>query len=180
MLLQTSYPSLGFQIRGEHGETPATTVWELWDVWREDPSMASRNHIVTTPESDARPLRTGLACNTPSLAELRSSALGRRALASRRLADVWLPQPVVLQGPRRHPHRRRPPRLPPRADRATGPGGAQQGVSHARHSRPPRAPLTLHAPCNAFGDNRTWCRELEWRTNTICLLEGRSKTAHAS
>ena len=56
MLLQISYPSLGFQIRGEHGETPATTVWELWDVWKEDPSMASRNHIVTTPESDARAL----------------------------------------------------------------------------------------------------------------------------
>jgi hypothetical protein len=45
LLTQTTYPSIGYEIKGGLGE-PATTLWELWDGDHEGPSMNSRNHIM--------------------------------------------------------------------------------------------------------------------------------------
>jgi len=44
--LQTTYPSFGYMIQGDGNDEPATTVWELWDADKADPSMNSRNHIM--------------------------------------------------------------------------------------------------------------------------------------
>lgn len=41
-----SYPSYGYMVTGGGVETPATTIWELWDSPAEGPGMNSRNHIM--------------------------------------------------------------------------------------------------------------------------------------
>jgi alpha-L-rhamnosidase len=47
MLLEESYPSYGYMIKGgQLGIEPATTIWELWDSDQEGPGMNSRNHIM--------------------------------------------------------------------------------------------------------------------------------------
>jgi len=47
MLLQDTYPSYGYMIKGgELGVEPATTLWELWNSDQEGPGMNSRNHIM--------------------------------------------------------------------------------------------------------------------------------------
>jgi len=43
---QTSYPSWGYMIHPTTTETPATTIWELWDSDNEGDGMNSRNHIM--------------------------------------------------------------------------------------------------------------------------------------
>jgi len=43
---QTSYPSWGYMIHPTTAETPATTLWELWDSDKEGDGMNSRNHIM--------------------------------------------------------------------------------------------------------------------------------------
>jgi len=42
---QTTYPSWGYMIQPKV-ETPATTIWELWDSDNEGDGMNSRNHIM--------------------------------------------------------------------------------------------------------------------------------------
>ncbi|KAH3766800.1 Bacterial alpha-L-rhamnosidase concanavalin-like domain [Pelomyxa schiedti] len=42
---QTTYPSWGYMFQ-QTAETPATTLWELWDSPREGSGMNSRNHIM--------------------------------------------------------------------------------------------------------------------------------------
>jgi alpha-L-rhamnosidase len=44
LMTQSTYPSIGYEIKGGLGE-PATTLWELWDGDHEGPSMNSRNHV---------------------------------------------------------------------------------------------------------------------------------------
>eukprot|EP00939_MAST-03C_sp_MAST-3C-sp1_P000379 g379.t1 len=41
-----TYPSYGYMVTGGGVETPATTIWELWDSPAEGPGMNSRNHIM--------------------------------------------------------------------------------------------------------------------------------------
>jgi len=43
---QVTYPSWGYMIHPATAETPATTLWELWDTDVEGDSMNSRNHIM--------------------------------------------------------------------------------------------------------------------------------------
>lgn len=45
-LLQTSYPSFGFEVQGKGNPEIATTIWELYDAWQEGGSMNSRNHVM--------------------------------------------------------------------------------------------------------------------------------------
>jgi hypothetical protein len=44
MLLQTDYPSFGWQFN--HPDEPSTTLWELWNAPNAGPSMNSRAHIM--------------------------------------------------------------------------------------------------------------------------------------
>eukprot|EP01123_Difflugia_compressa_P015514 TRINITY_DN876_c0_g1_i2.p1 TRINITY_DN876_c0_g1~~TRINITY_DN876_c0_g1_i2.p1 ORF type:complete len:381 (-),score=67.77 TRINITY_DN876_c0_g1_i2:262-1404(-) len=46
LVLQDTYPSIGYMIQGQGNLEPATTLWELWDSNVEGPSMNSRNHIM--------------------------------------------------------------------------------------------------------------------------------------
>ena len=47
MLLQDTFPSYGFMIKGgANGYEPATTLWELWDTDTGSADMDSRNHIM--------------------------------------------------------------------------------------------------------------------------------------
>ena len=44
MLLQDTFPSFGFMVKGgEHGYEPATTLWELWDSDTGNVGMDSRS-----------------------------------------------------------------------------------------------------------------------------------------
>lgn len=45
VILKTTYPSYAYQWSGQD-ETPATTLWELWDAPKEGDGMNSRNHIM--------------------------------------------------------------------------------------------------------------------------------------
>ena len=47
MLLQDTFPSYGFMIRGgNHSYEPSTTLWELWNSDTGSDTMDSRNHIM--------------------------------------------------------------------------------------------------------------------------------------
>ena len=86
MLLEDTYPSYGYMIKGGLlGAEPATTMWELWNSDQEGPGMNSRNHIMFgTVSSFLHKGLMGIAPLAPGWATigLRPTAIGHNLTAA--------------------------------------------------------------------------------------------------